>query len=162
MTSKRVSKNVSEIMAAILLTLIAVSLGAVFLLNYLEQSRKQEQVLEGLVDRMADLAAEPLFDILYTYYNTTPGQERLEMAIYVGPGVLEVVGIYVNDTLVWNTGDPNAYVNGTLVTGALLLGGEAIYNLTIAGPLPLAAGDTFVLKVAISTGTQETALGEAH
>ncbi len=158
----RGSRAASEIMAAIMLTLIVISVGSVLVINYLSQSQRQTQYLEGVIDRATEMAAEPLFSILYTYYNTTPGSERLEIVIYTGPGVLELVGIYVNNTLVWEVGDNNVYLNGAPVAGALLLGDNTIYNLTIVTHLPLAPGEKYILKVATSTGTQATAVGEAH
>lgn len=155
-------KSVSEIVAAILLTLIMVSLGAIVVLNLMEERQAAEQAVESQLDLAQRILTQALFDVVYVVWNTT--DQSLYMIVSVGDGYLELKGVYVNDTLV-NPPGAVVEVNGNPITDpqTILLPSNDLSLVKITPPTPpaISPGDTIIVRVSTSTGLQDLATGEA-
>jgi len=148
----KTKKSVSEITAAILMSLIVVSIGAIVILNYMNASGAQRDVIESQLDKQRYLAEEALFDLMYTVYNSTSNE--LVIILSSGPGYLEISSIYVNNTLVYDSGPAStAIVNGTPVTGPIVIPEKSVVEIKIPVTITGSPGDTIVVKVVSKAGT---------
>ena len=151
----KTKKSVSEITAAILMSLIVVSIGAIVILNYMNASGAQRNIIESQLDKQRYLAEEALFDLMYTMYNSTSNE--LVIILSSGPGYLEISSIYVNNTLVYDSGSAStAIVNGTSVTGPIIVPEKSVIEIKIPTTIVGSPGDSIVVKVVSEVGTTRT------
>ena len=148
-------KCISELVAAILLVLIVVSVGSVIVYETIKRSNYSRNVFMSQLLKAKELAQEAPFSIVYTVYNTTSGE--LIVLLNVGTGELTITGIYVNNTLV-NTPNSTVIVNGlTAPNPERISVREMDVNVIIVkNRLPITSGN-IIVKVVSDAGT--TAIG---
>ncbi len=145
-------KSISEITAAILMSLIVVSIGTIVILNYMNASGAQRDIIESQLDKQRYLAEEALFDLMYTIYNSTSNE--LVIILSSGPGYLEISSIYVNNTLVYDSNSATtAIVNGSSVTGPIVIPEKSVVEIKIPVAIVGVPGNSIIVKVVTEAGT---------
>jgi hypothetical protein len=154
-------KAVSEIVAAILLALIVVSIGGMVVLYFNSQRAGVQRTVFSQLSLAKNIQQQPVFHAYFTVYNTT--DNTLTILINVGPGFLELVSVYVNDTLV-NTEGSTVYLNGIILENPqkIVINKTGVNTIIVKPPqpLPFSPGDKFILKILSSVGTSDTVTGK--
>ncbi len=162
MVNRRQKRAVSEIVAAILLVMIVVSLGTSIILYFYRQRSNVQNAALSQMQLAKNIQQQPVFTAYYSIYNTT--NNTLTVLLTVGPGFLEIVSIYLNDTLV-NTQASTVYLNNQAVNNPQVIvinsTGVNIIKVIPETSLDLSPGDSYILKVVSSVGTYSTVIGKA-
>lgn len=99
--STRRNRSISESVAALLLISIALSVGMLVYLAFLNTVAESQSALTGELMR-AEASARQYLDILYVYYDSS-GQ-RLEILVVSGAAPVNLYSVYVNKYLVADYG----------------------------------------------------------
>ncbi len=150
-------KCISELVAAILLVLIVVSVGSFIVYELMKRSSYSKQVFMSQLLKAKELAEEAPFNIVYTIYNATSGE--LIILLNVGSGQLTITGIYVNNTLV-NTPNSTVIVNGAIIPNPEKISVKEmdVNVIIVENKLPITSGN-IIVKVVSDAGTSATATG---
>gem|GEM_PF-5091758 len=156
-TAKRKSlRAVSEIVAAVLLTMIVLSVGSLVLYKYYGFWVESRRGSETLLERVEGQVTEPILSPLYCTYNAT--SNKLVLIVVVGSPGLEIRSIYANRTRVYETGEP-VLLDGEPVSGPLVVLGERMSTLEIQASLPLSPGDRLEILIYSRGGNTATCSG---
>ncbi len=153
-------KGVSEIVAVVLLTLIVVSVGSIVVYEAMKRSGTARLTLAGQIQKVRELEQQAPFNVIYACYNTTA--HELVLLVNVGPGLLIISSIYINDTLV-NTPDTSVTVNGSPVNDPqqIRVPELDVSVVRVQKEMQITPGDTLIVKVVTSTGISSTVVGVA-
>lgn len=148
--ARRRSRGLSEVVSALLLALVVVSLGAVVAFRYYESWSKAKIGGEAAAERAKLAASEAVVAPLYCHYNVT--SKKLVLVVAAGPSGAEVSSVYVNGALAYEAGPG----------GSLLLEGGKVSALEVSAPnLALKPGDKIEVLIYTRGGNVAACSGEA-